>query len=217
MKQFFEYKPSPKEVISCLVAEYQWLSLLKGKNKPYESFLPFIEETGRLESEDGEYYDKNRYQITSIAKEVGKSSAIIRKWVFSIYDDLLTLNKEEPQLFNNGQAYHYVLSFESFYGYYSEFNIWLPVKLSHSDSFHFDFIFAKMNISYFWVKKVAVQHHNGNVRIEVDLLGGIYNRYQELVLDKAYLLETYPFSELYYSNLYLRYKKVKEYARKERL
>lgn len=217
MKKFFDYTPSPKEVISCLVSEYQWLSFLRGKDKPYEAFLPFIEETGRLESEDEEYYDKNRYQITSIAKKIGKSSTLIKKWIFSIYDDLLALNKEEPQLFNNGQPYHYVLSFESFYGYYSEFNIWLPVMLNHSDSFHFDFIFGKVNISYFWVKRVIVQHQNGKTRIEVDLLGGIYNRYQELVLDKAYLLDKYSFSELYYSNLYTVYEKIKEYAHKEGL
>lgn len=217
MKQFFEYTPSPKEVISCLVTEYQWLSLLKGKNKPYEDFLPFIEETGRLESEDEEYYDKNRYQITSIAKEVGKNSAIIRKWIFLIYEDLLTLNKEEPQLFNNGEPYHYILTFESSYGYYSEFNIWLPVMLNHSDLFRFDFIFAKVNISYFWVKRVIVQHQNGKVQIEVNLLEGIYNRYEELVFDKVDLLDIYSFKELYYSNLYRTSEKIKKYARKEKL
>ena len=208
MKQFFEYTPSSKEVMLCLVAEHQWLSLLKGKNKPHEAFLPFIEETDQLKSENNEYYDKNRYQITSIAKEVGKNPAIVRKWIFSIYDDLLTLNKEEPQLFNNGQPYHYVLSFESSYAYYSEFNIWLPIKLSHSDSFCFDLIFAKINISYFWVKRATVQHHTGNVQIEVDLLGGIHNRYEELVFDKACLPNTYSFSELYYSNLFDVYEKI---------
>lgn len=95
MKTFFEYTPSPKEVIACLVAEYQWLSLLKGKNKPYEALICFIEQTGRLENEDEEYYDKNRYQVSSLVKELGESSARIRKWIFSIYDDLLVLNQKE--------------------------------------------------------------------------------------------------------------------------
>lgn len=217
MKKFFDYTPSPKEVMSCLVAEYQWLLLLKGKNKPYEAFLPFIEETGRLESEDDEYYDKNRYQITSIAKMIGKSSVIVRKWIFAIYDDLLALNREQPQLFNNGQPYHYVLSFESYYGYYSEFNIWLPVMLNHADSFHFDFIFAKLNISYFWVKSVTIEHHNGKTKLSADLISGIYNRYEELAYAKACLLKAYSFDELYYSNSYVLYEKIKEYVRKEKL
>jgi len=41
MRKIIEFTPRAELLIKCLTSEYQWLELLKGKNKKYEPLLEF--------------------------------------------------------------------------------------------------------------------------------------------------------------------------------
>ena len=185
MIQYEDYNPDAKLLVNSLTTEYQWLPLLKGRNKPYEILLDYLHNLGVKSNLGTENYDNKEFQSNRIAEITGIKVSKIKGWLTKIYNDILELNYDEPELFNNGCLYHYVLYFNYHSYFYEDFNVWLPTILNRFDRFEFNFIEAKLNTRSFWVKDISHTYKNGKATTQIELKGGFSNVYRELLFEKA--------------------------------
>jgi len=128
-----EYKPSTHEVLGCLSGEYQWLKLLKGRNKPYENLLSDLE-THFNKMFLNEYY---KHSVSGLSQRFGIKTTLFVKWVHQIYNDIFELNCYEPDLFESDGVRHY-LHF-SCYGRFAGFTLWLKAPLHQDEAFEWPF------------------------------------------------------------------------------
>ena len=135
-----EYKPDARTLVSCLISEYQWLDLLKNRNNAYEPILDYLICLGEQERGETSHYDVKRHQANTISDVTGISASKIKKYLTNIYDDILELNRLQPNIFCNGGQYHYVFNFRNFSYAYSDFNLWLSVPFAPLETFEFFFI-----------------------------------------------------------------------------
>lgn len=217
MIQYEDYNSDARLLVNCLTTEYQWLPLLKERNKPYEILLDYLYELGVKRSLQTENYDSKESQSNRIAEITGVKISKIKGWLIKIYNDILDLNFEKPELFNNGSLYHYVLYFNYYSYFYEGFNIWLPTILNRFDKFEFYFIDAKLSTRSFWVKDISHTYENGIATTHVELKGGFSNTYRELLLDKAvYMKEISSMSKFKLYDFQMDEILI-EYAKKEKL
>ena len=58
------FHATPLDYLHCIFNEYEWLILLKGRNKPYEEFLDPLYDIARKERyEDEELADINHHEV----------------------------------------------------------------------------------------------------------------------------------------------------------
>jgi hypothetical protein len=217
MIQYEDYNPDAKLLINCLTTEYQWLPLLKERGKPYEVLLDYLYELGTKRNLGTENYDRKESQSNRIAEITGVKISKIKGWLIKMYDDILGLNYDEPELFNNGSLYHYILYFNYHSHFYEGFNIWLPTILSRFDKFEFYFIKAKLSTRSFWVKNISHTYENGKATTQVELKGGFSNVYRELLFEKAIYMKEVSFMEKHKLYDFQIDKILTEYAKKEKL
>lgn len=217
MIKFEEYNPDAKLLVNCLATEYQWLPLLKGRDKPYEALLDYIYDLGIKRSLRTENYDSKESQSNRIAEITGIKVSKIKGWLIKMYDDILGLNYDDPELFNNGSLYHYVLHFNYHSYFYEGFNIWLPTILNRFDEFEFYFMKAELSTWSFWVKDISHTYENGKANTYVRLKGGSPNTYRELLFDKAeYMKEISVMAKYDFYDFQID-EKLRVYAKKEKL
>ena len=218
MKTIEEYTPDARTLANCLISEYQWLLLLINKKKPYQFLLKYLIELGKEENANPDDYQREKRQSNKMAEVIGVRPSNIKKWLIEIYEDILDLNYNSPQLFNiNNYSFLYRFSFSAYsYNYYG-LNLWIPNIMSRFDSVELFFIRAKMNQHHFWIKEITHEYSNGHLISLVQLEGGYYNSYRELLLDKAGFLHDISLSERYNSHLYTIDEKLRQYARQEKL
>lgn len=217
MRKVIEFKPRAELLIKCLTSEYQWLELLKGKNKKYDPLLHYLAKLGEEDKLDLDNYDRKNYQSSGISKATGVKPTNVKKYLTQIYEDILTLNYDNPELFKNGNNHRYLLHFSHLDHCYSNFNIWLPTELNRFDRFTFSFIQGKVDCGYFWVRDILHIHEYGDSKSFVYLVAGSPNIYRELLLDKADFLREISFDEKYSLSEYQMDEKLKLYGRREKL
>lgn len=120
-------------------------------------------------------------------------------------------------LFAKEGYYHHELSFNSTYGSYRNFSLWLPYRLNLYDDFTFPFIRAKVNYDFFYVNRISVKHDYGKTIIDVDLCGGLYNSYRELIYEKAYFLDVLSLNDIMNLTDFDIDKLLKEYSQRSRI
>lgn len=172
------YKLGTKEILYSLESEYQWLDLLRGKNKAYEPLLDIIEREGRRNEDD----DFHNPSIKSIASELGELSATVTKWLNKIYAKLNELNLSSPELFkSSGNPYH--LRFQNtITGQLAIFTLWIEQPLVYMQRFQFGFINAMIGESEFFVSEVRTEHSKGKIQTMILLKSGYFNYYRETLL-----------------------------------
>lgn len=83
------HKPSVHEVFYCLCDMPSWSEILLSKetNKPYKRFLLWLIES-KFKTQRNE-----KLSVKALASDFGISSAKATQWLFSIYEDILSLNQ----------------------------------------------------------------------------------------------------------------------------
>lgn len=201
MNEYLPFKAGTRTVLDSLLSEYQWLEFLKNKNKPYEPLLDHLISMGKFESLSEENYDNSNRHIKDISIKSGINASKVSKWISKIYDDLIELNWNTPQLFKKAGYIHHVFSFSTLYGYFYGINLWLPCRVQTDDFMTFSFIRAKVNSYNFYAERVSFEHQYGEVIIQVDLkFGWIYNRYRQLLIDKLYFTKELSIEDIFNKN-----------------
>lgn len=147
------------------------------EKKKYEHFLQALLE--RSFYKDGQ----RDSSVRNIASDTGVKSTDVAKWISQIYDDLISLNQEEPELFKEADIRHDI--YFKYYENKASFTLWLPQTPREYEGFTFYFIKAATGTDYYWVREVRHYIENGEYRVHLTLDGEELNKYRELLVDKA--------------------------------
>jgi len=212
-----KFKPDARLLISCFTHEYQWLLLLKNKDKPYEPLLDYLYDLGKHESISYQNHDRKKHQCNTIGEAININPSKIKNWLTTILNDILELNSQKPELFSNENQYHYILSFNHMLHWFSGFHIWLPLPLSRLDKFEFYFARCLVDCSNFWVKEITHSYEYGKNNVFIELDGSFPNLYRDILLDKVEFLREISLLEMLHLTSFQLDEKLREYGRKEKL
>ena len=185
------HHPSTQEIFTCIASMPQWSRLLfqQRPHKPYNDFLKWLINTNFLKEKN------ERITIKMMAAGFKGDATKVTKWIHAIYDDILELNDEQPQLFQTaGIPVSLTMKYDDNYCYV---NSSLPVLPREYESFRFPFVKAKMGIEHFWVKNVSQMIEADTTQITISLYGGELNRFREFALDKALFQGWIHFMDIY--------------------
>jgi hypothetical protein len=174
------YKAHNPEIVRSIFNQPQWLNLLLNNNKPYEKLLSHFLLLSKLKEQE----KQTDTSIKGISTAISEKTATVAKWIPLIYNDLYNLNLENPEHFKRPGIRH-DLFFHSTYYTTAYFTLWLNTPLHLYDHFSFDFIYAKIGSSSFWVERVSHSYLWGEHQVDVTLNNGTHNYYRDFILDQA--------------------------------
>jgi hypothetical protein len=158
----------------------KWSEILltHGAEKPYKTFLKWLLEA--------RFFPEREEKITvkKLSSGFKMDTSKVTKWLRQIYDDIIDLNFERPDLFFVDGKIKVQLYMKAFDSYCSLF-VSLPALPRELESFRVPFVRGKLGIDYFWVKKIEYLIEDDKTNIIVWLQDGFVNRYREFALDKA--------------------------------
>jgi hypothetical protein len=171
------HKPATKEIFFSLSSMPQWSKILLGqKENTYTAFLKWLIDKNYLIGEKD-------ISIKNIAKAFGADTPKITKWLAQIYEDLLVLNEEQPELFKREGTRH-ELHFR-YYDSYAFITIWLQSTPRIHERFSFYFLKARLGSNFFYVHDVEHIIGKGGHTVSIGLAAGFVNRYREQLVDRA--------------------------------
>jgi hypothetical protein len=174
-----EYKPSTILVLSCLKSESQWLHLLKGRNKPYDSILTDLELLFDKMWLNGDY----KFSVSGLSQSFGIKTTLFVKWIHQIYNDIFELNEIDPELFMS-EGIRHMLDF-SCSNRYASFSLWLKTPLRPDESFDWFFLRAKLNLDFYFVYQISHNYSHGEHMISASLNTHFPNVYRKFIHEKA--------------------------------
>jgi len=186
----FEFKPSTLQILSALMSEHQWLDLLTDRYGDHRRLIQHIHELSIAKS-----YDK--LSIKNISKHTGQTSAVTTRVLHKLYEDLYTLNEEQPELFRKPGIRYELRFIGGFDSYYVYFTLWLDHPLQHGDTFTWPFLGARLQAYDFYVYGVKHDYGGGQHLIHVDLREGTFNLYRKMLYDQACMRDLIGIHERY--------------------
>lgn len=176
-KELILHKPSVQDIFYSMKDYPRWLQLLLGTNKPYNDLIQHLM--------DRKFYEDShrRVAITKIAADFGCSAAKISKWIVNMYEDIFTLNYDDPEKFKIEGNMH-EMYFKN-YDNVTYFNLWLKNTPRVGERFSCHFLNAKMGTSEFYVSSVYHEFCENRHKINIALKGGFPNTYRSLLLERA--------------------------------
>lgn len=174
------HEPSTHEIFMCLSHMPKWSEILfsHGVEKPYKPFLKWLLEAKFFSDRE------EKMTVKKLSSDFKADASKVTKWLRQIYDDIIDLNFEKPDLFCINEEIKVLLHMKAFDNYCSLF-VSLPALPREFESFRFSFARGKLGIDYFWVKKIEYLIEDDKTYITVWLQDGFVNRYREFALDKA--------------------------------
>jgi hypothetical protein len=165
----------------CLLNEYQWLNLLSGKQRPYDQLIERLILLGEKMEKD----DLNEeHKLTNLASCVNEKKPVLTRWLRQLYEDLLTLNFDTPNLFRkDGCSLYHLFCRDPNVKSYANLNLWLEKPLQTYDEFQIFFLKGKISMPHFWVERI--HHEYEKLRTTAWLKVGFANKYRETLLDRA--------------------------------
>lgn len=210
-----KYIPSTKDVEISLFYEYQWIGLLAGRGKPYDHIINGLLEIGKYWNSDESSHEHGKLTMKWFAERLNETPVHVNKWLHAIYDDLLDLNYNEPELFvAEGEIpCSFLLSGYSD-GHFRLINFGVPVLPRVGESLNYIFARAAVGCDYFYVNEILYERELGKTKIEIVCKAGTrYNKYREFLLDKARFLDEIDFRTEYDARPHLD-EMLQAYARK---
>jgi hypothetical protein len=175
----FIHEPSTHEIFICLKSMVSWSKILH-EHGPEKEYKPFLKKLL-----DANYFEGNeeKLMIKKIASALNAQTAKATRWLHEIYDDIIDLNFDKPQLFTNNKitAMFYCRYFDSS----ATVHLGIDVMPREFETFSFFFIKAKVGTGSFWVSRVEYEVYENSVQPAVWLEGGILNRYREMAVEEG--------------------------------
>ena len=198
MEYQIEYRQVIRTVISCLRHEPQWMQLLLPSSKAYTKLIEHLLSTQANYEEDK--FGAPRETVVGFARELNEKSATVNKWLREIYDDILDLNDNHPELF--AKEGDIICKFQYYSRLYRTgfwFYLGVPAVPNVGDYFELFFVRALAEDYQFVVKQVSYKFDHGRMEIEIDL-GQKYSEdglYKKLLIEKARFLDLLSIGEKY--------------------
>ena len=175
-------QPSTRDYLYTLYTFPNYLKLLNSKEKPYENLIAWI-----LQKEV--FLDDDSYSLPTlgiIAKELNIASSKVTLYLKQIYEDIIDLNWNQPQLFTRPSQTLCYLNFKH-WGNYQNFFIGLDVIPRIGEHFNFQFVKPKLDCSSFHVNDVDYEITSKGQEVRISMASGSNNNYLKLLKERAYL------------------------------
>ena len=179
--------PSISDVKASLFSEYQWIGLLSGKGKPYDHIIDGLLKIGEYWNSDNRHHEDGTFTMKWFAERLNETPTHVNKWLRAIYDDLFDLNIDAPELFAaEGEILCEFWFSDCRYNSFCSISLGIPVLPHVGDRLNIIFLRAKLGYDYFYIEEIRYERYLGKTKIIIDCKPGIrYNKYRELLLDKA--------------------------------
>ena len=171
------HTPSTLEVFHSLASCSEWVELLLNEDHAYNSFIEGLIKNSFFKTEE------ERFTIKKLASKLGYPTPKITKWITMMYEDIINLNWDKPQLFRKDGIKH-SLHFQNYDNYISLI-LWLKTTPREFETFSSPFLKAKMGTSSFCITSVMHEFEDCEHNIEIILKGGFSNRYRSMLLERA--------------------------------
>ena len=93
------FRATPLDYLHCIFNEYEWLMLLKGRNKPYEEILDPLYDIARKERYEDEELADTKITMKWLCEYLKVNTSKLSKWITLMYNDIVALNETDPELF----------------------------------------------------------------------------------------------------------------------
>ena len=182
-----KYVPSIRDIKVSLFSEYQWISLLSGRGKPYDHIIDGLVKIGEYWNSEDSDREEGAFTMKWMAEKLHETPAHVSKWLRAIYEDLFALNGSEPALFVADGELHCSFWFTGFReGRSCYFSFGIPALPHVGDNLDFCFVRAALGCDFFYIKDISHNRQGGKTSIMIDCEAGTrYNRFREFLLDKA--------------------------------
>lgn len=187
-----EYKASINEVLNSLISEAQWLSLIKTPNKELTELINVIQNEAKNKGSEG----FKMPSIKALSYNAGLNSAKVAKFISQLYEDLWSLNIEQPKLFIPASEFCTFYFKDGFSQQYAFFNLKVIHPINIGDGFSWAFLLGKFSSTAFYVESIDHEPINGEIVTSIHLKSGYYNSYRSFLLDKARMLDLIDFNEM---------------------
>ena len=93
------FHATPLDYLHCIFNEYEWLMLLKGRNKSYEEILDPLYDIARKERYEDEELADIKITMKWLGERLKVNTSKLSKWITLMYNDIVALNESDPELF----------------------------------------------------------------------------------------------------------------------
>ncbi|MBL0049680.1 MAG: hypothetical protein IPP32_16480 [Bacteroidetes bacterium] len=176
-----DFKATTSDYFFALLHFPCYTKLLKADNEPYKDLLRWLINYKQNHEEEERFSS-----LGEVAKKLGISYSSFSMQIKTIYEDIMDLNFDRPELFSLPNQQLYSLSFE-YWGNSCYFNMGLDVMPKFGESFSFSFVKPKCDCNMFYVDKIYHEIQNGKQEVTISLISREPNHYLNLLKDKAYL------------------------------
>ncbi len=188
----YHHQPSTHEILLCLESMPKWVDiLLENSDKAYCTFVKWYA--------DNDFFKErtDRVTVKQLSKDYGKADTVkITKWIAEVYNDILDLHIEKPQVFKEEKGIR-----QNFYCKNNDdsasITMYLPVVPRMYEELKIPFLKGKLGVDFFWVCKVNYEIENDELLITVWLRGGFANQYRDTLLQRAEFERVISFYERY--------------------
>lgn len=183
------FRATPLDYLHCIFNEYEWLMLLKGRNKPYEEILDPLYDIARKERYEDEELADIKITMKWLGEHLKVNTSKLSKWITLMYNDIVALNESDPKLFIRSGQFLCHFSLSSYRNDYMQFYLGLDYIPRKDDSLSFYFAKASIDVSNFIITDVTIDHEYGHSTIHIDCSPRYHhNEYKTWLLEKARFL-----------------------------
>jgi hypothetical protein len=189
-KHVYEHKSSAKEYLLALASFPNYLKLLPTENKPYGQLIFWLISIS-------DQIDDNNFSLPTmkdLAKEFKVDASKITKQLKMIYEDIIDLNHNQPNLFKGENQIQCCLSF-NYLGAKEYFNTGLDSLPTIGNYFQFYFMRPRLGGTGFYANQIYHDLYSTGHSITISFNCRSENMYLSLLKEKALLHRRISFSE----------------------
>ena len=183
------FRATPLDYLHCIFNEYEWLMLLKGRNKPYEEILDPLYDIARKERYEDEELADIKITMKWLCEYLKVNTSKLSKWITLMYNDIVALNESDPELFMRPGQFlcHFYLTCSR--TKYIQFYLGLDYVPRKGDNLTFYFAKALLDERHFTITDVTIDHEYGRGTIRINCCPHFsHNDYRDWLLEKAHFL-----------------------------
>lgn len=186
----YVHKPKTREYFIALAYYPKFINLLNPERKTYRKLYDWLMENKDILTDE----DSTLPSIKEISAKLEIEASKIAKQLRMIYNDIVDLNWNQPNLFCEPNRTLCLLTF-NYLESYAQFNLGLDIIPREGESFSFPFVHPQNGGNTFYVKGVSHFYEKDGHGINIYLNAELPSQYLQLLKEKALLHNDISFTE----------------------
>ncbi|MCX6189998.1 MAG: hypothetical protein NTW54_10445 [Bacteroidetes bacterium] len=186
----YVHKPNTREYFNALANYPMFIKLLNPEGKTYRRLYDWLKENKDMLTDE----QTKLPSIKELSAKLEIEASKIAKQFRMIYNDIVDLNWNQPNLFCEPNRKLCLLSF-NYLESYAQFYLGLEIIPRVGESFSFPFVYPQNGGHSFYVKSVSHFYERDGQGINIDLNSEFPSQYLQLLKEKALLHNEITFTE----------------------